>query len=168
MLARAVYPLRRIIGTAATGGIYAAPTNDPLGCCNRKVAGGACLAPTAQCFLPRRAGCSTSLECARAAGTPYLLFIIYYLLFIFSSSPLYRTHSLSFPPCFVQSGQNAHFTPKNMCNILRKTSLRMGSLFGTIKLCKSAILQVRPEQNLDVCAKRRGPVRVLRTDCKSL
>ena len=175
MLARAVYPLCRIIGTAATGGIYAAPTNDPLGCCNRKVAGGACPAPTAQGFLlPRRTGCSTSLKCARTAGTPDLLFIIYYLLFnpshppVHASSPIYRTPSAPFSPCFVQSGQNAHFTPKNMCNILRKTPLRMGSLFGTIKLCKSAFLQVRPEQNLDVCAKRRGPVRVPRTDCKSL
>ena len=117
-------------------------------------------------FLPRRAGCSTSLKCARTAGTPDLLFLIYYLLFIcanrpaHASSPSYRTLSAPFPPRFVQSGQNAHFTPKNMCNILRKTPLRMGSFFGTIKLCKSAFLQVRPEQNLGKCAKRRGPVRV--------
>ena len=109
---------------------------------------------------------AVSLKCARAAGTPDLLFLIYYLLFIcanrpaHASSPSYRTLSAPFPPRFVQSGQNAHFTPKNMCNILRKTPLRMGSFFGTIKLCKSAFLQVRPEQNLGKCAKGRGPVRV--------
>ncbi len=88
----------------------------------------------------------------------YLLSLIYYLFF--ANSPSYRTLSAPFPPGFVQSGQNAHFTPKNMCNILRKTPLRMGSFFGTIKLCKSAFLQVRPEQNLGKCAKGRGPVRV--------
>ena len=38
-------------GMAAAGGIYAAPTNGPLCCCKRKVAGGACPAPTARCFL---------------------------------------------------------------------------------------------------------------------
>ena len=117
---------------------------------------------------------AVSFQCARAAGTPDLLFIIYYLLFLTRpppaciKNPFYRTPSTPFSPGFVQSGQNAHFTPKNMCNILRKTPLRMGSFFGTIKLCKSAFLQVRPEQNLDVSAKRRGPVRVPRTDCKSL
>ena len=117
---------------------------------------------------------AVSFQCARAAGTPDLLFIIYYLLFLTRpppaciQNPFYRTPSAPFSPGFVQSGQNAHFTPKNMCNILRKTPLRTGSFFGTIKLCKSAFLQVRPEQNLDVSAKRRGPVRVPRTDCKSL
>ena len=30
-----------IAGTAATGGIYAAPTGYPLCCCNHKTAGGA-------------------------------------------------------------------------------------------------------------------------------
>ena len=109
---------------------------------------------------------AVSFQCARAAGTPDLLFIIYYLLFhpahppVHANNPLYRTPSAPFSPGFVQSGQNAHFTPKNMCNILRKTPLRTGSFFGKIKLCKSAFLQVRPEQNLDVSAKRRGPVRV--------
>ena len=109
---------------------------------------------------------AVSFQCARAAGTPDLLFIIYYLLFLTCpppaciKNPFYRTLSAPFPPGFVQSGQNAHFTPKNMCNILRKTPLRTGSFFGTIKLCKSAFLQVRPEQNLGKCAKERGPVRV--------
>ena len=117
---------------------------------------------------------AVSLKCARAAGTPDLLFIISYLLFLTRpppaciQNPFYRTPSAPISPGFVQSGQNAHFTPKNMCNILRKTPLRTGSFFGTIKLCKSAFLQVCPEQNLDVSAKRRGPVRVPRTDCKSL
>ena len=48
---RAVYPLYRIIGLAATGGIYAAPTNNPVNSGYRYVAGGAYPAPTAQCFL---------------------------------------------------------------------------------------------------------------------
>ena len=43
---RAVCLLVRITGTAATGGIYAAPTEYPLCCCSRKAAGGACPAPT--------------------------------------------------------------------------------------------------------------------------
>ena len=45
------------VGMAATGGIVAVPTGYPLCCCNRKITGGACPAPTARCFLlPRRAG----------------------------------------------------------------------------------------------------------------
>ena len=43
---RAVYPIHRNIRVAATGGIYAAPTNDPLNCYHCKTAGGACPAPT--------------------------------------------------------------------------------------------------------------------------
>ena len=48
---RAVYPLCCAVGMAATGGMYAAPTNDPLCCCNRKTAGGAYPAPTARWFF---------------------------------------------------------------------------------------------------------------------
>ena len=51
MLVRAVYPLYRIIGTAATGGIYAAPTSQPIKLASPQNRGRACPAPTALCLF---------------------------------------------------------------------------------------------------------------------
>ena len=48
---RAVYPLGRFVGMAATGGIYAAPTDYPQNCHHDKTAGGACPAPAAREFF---------------------------------------------------------------------------------------------------------------------
>ena len=48
---RAVYPLGCVSGTAATGGIYAAPTEYPLCSLYYTVAGGACPAPTLPIYI---------------------------------------------------------------------------------------------------------------------
>ena len=56
-------------------------------------------------------------------------------------------------------GQNAHNNSENMCNFLNKTPLRKGVFFGTIKLCKSVYLSVRPEQTTGRQTDKRGPVR---------
>ena len=54
---RGVCPLVRIAGMIATGGLSAAPTDDPLYLFNYTVAGGAYTAPIADGFLfSRRAG----------------------------------------------------------------------------------------------------------------
>ena len=49
---RAVCPLYRNIGAIATGGIYAAPTDDPQYCHCRKIAGGALPCPCALHYCP--------------------------------------------------------------------------------------------------------------------
>ena len=47
------YPMVRNIRADAAGGIYAAPTNHPLCCCNRKTAGGAMPRPCRAKFIKK-------------------------------------------------------------------------------------------------------------------
>ena len=68
---RAIFPIYRNIRVAATGGIYAAPTKQPAIFIIIYGRGRGVPPP-----------CYAFFKCARAAGTPDLLFIIYYLLSI--------------------------------------------------------------------------------------
>ena len=65
---RAVYPSGCSVGLTAAGGIYAAPTNDPLCSCNRKIAGGAYPAPTARWFFTHSTDTHTPTRSKCAAG----------------------------------------------------------------------------------------------------